>query len=324
MSGGARRGTRVESLKAASKHPGRIANFANIDWSGMDDEEWANKAVQELTIAVEYGFAGLKVSKALGLGVPDKTGALMAVDDPKLDPLWKAAGDLGIVVGIHTGDPKAFFEPPGPENERHAELSHAPSWSFHGDEFPSREELLAARDRLIAKHPNTTFMLLHFANNPEDIDYVDRLLTEHPNVLVDVAARLGEIGRHERGRVRELFQKHGDRILFATDFQMSMQVTGQRGRMRVTLGSVSESPPGTDDISPFYQKHFDYFEGNGEPIAHPIPIQGDWKINPIGLSESSQKKLYFENAEREIFAPWLARNLANKIERRAVTTIRSL
>src|SRR5690606_17659396 len=123
------------------------------------------------------------------------------------------------------------------QNERHAELSLAPSWSFYGDEFPSREELLAQRDRLVARHAGTTFILLHFGNNPEDLDYVDGLLSKHDNVYVDVAARIAEIGRHDPERVRDVFTRHQDRIFFATDIQMSVFPTkdGKVG-YRVTLG----------------------------------------------------------------------------------------
>jgi len=45
-------------------------------------------------------------------------------------------------VWLHVGDPAAFFCPDAKDNERYAELSVHPEWSFYGPQFPAREELL--------------------------------------------------------------------------------------------------------------------------------------------------------------------------------------
>ena len=73
---------------------------------------------------------------------------------------------------------------------------------------------------MIQKHRQTTFVCVHFANHPEDLDWVEAQLDKHPNMMADLAARIPEIGRKAPTRVRELFIKHQDRILFATDFQV--------------------------------------------------------------------------------------------------------
>lgn len=316
MSGGYGKYTR-DGQAAAAQFPGRIANFFNIDWRGIDEADFGTRRAAELEAAIAEGFAGLKISKHLGLGVKTEDGELLAVDDERLAPIWNKAGELGVVVAIHTGDPKAFFEPPGPQNERHAELSHAPSWSFHGEEFPSREELLASRDRMVARHPDTTFMLLHVANNPEDIDYVDNLMSQNSNVIIDLSARIGEIGRHDADRVQNFFEKHRDRILFGTDLQLSARPQGNQLAYSLTLGSISKEPPRLGDIDDFYQAHWDYLEKTGAPIAHPIPIQGEWKVNPVDLPPPVLQKVYYTNAERIVFAPWLARNAASQVATRA-------
>lgn len=296
----------------------RIALFYNINWAGIDEPDFGQRRAAELEQAVKLGYAGLKIAKNLGLGVKTADGKLLTVDDPRLDPIWKKAGELGIVVGIHTGDPKAFFEPSGPQNERNKELSHAPNWSFHGPQFPERKELLDARDRLIARHPNTTFMLLHFANNPEDVDYVDKLLTKYPNTVVDVAARLGEIGRHDPKHVHEIFTRHQNRILFGTDFMFTVQPHKGQLAYSLTLGSMSENPPTLESVKPFFDQHWLYFESDLPLIDHPVPIQGDWQVKPIHLPPNLLDKLYYQNSERLIFAPWLARRTANHITTHAL------
>jgi predicted TIM-barrel fold metal-dependent hydrolase len=319
LSGSSSADKRQAHLNAAAKHDNRIAIFFNLAWSKVAEDDFGEQMAAALEDAVRDGYAGLKISKALGLGVKDADGELLPVDSPKLDPVWEKAGELGIPVSIHTGDPKAFFEKPDKNNERWDELKRAPSWSFYGDEYPSRESLLAARDRVVAKHRDTTFILVHFANNPEDVEYVASLLETHPNVYVDVSARIGEIGRHPSKKVREIFENHADRILFGTDFMLYAR-TDQRGtRYRLTLGSISKDgeQPELSDIANFYEDHWRYFETDEKAIEHPVPIQGDWKVHPVDMSGEALQKLYIDNSERLIFAPWLGRNTANHVIERA-------
>ena len=103
----------------------------------------------------------------------------------------------------------AFFHPVDNTNERYEELTEHPDWSFYGPQFPTKESLLAARDRMFAKHPHTTFVALHMANWPENLDYVSHLLDTLPNVMVEFGAREAELGRQPR-RARELRNSSSD------------------------------------------------------------------------------------------------------------------
>ncbi len=273
----------------------RLEWFCTIDWSGIDEPDFAARTAWKLERAALNGAKGVKIFKDLGLGVRDQSGALVPVDDPRLAPIFEKAGEMGFIVAMHTGDPLAFFDPVTPDNERYDELSIAPSWSFYGEEFPGHDELLEQRDRLLARHPETIFLLIHLANYPEDIDYVDQLLDRFDNVWVDTSARVPEFGRHSAERMREFFVKHKDRVLFGSDF-ISMPQGMQ-------LGSVSERPPGIDDAVEFYERHWEYFETDGAQIDHPTPIQGRWKVDAVSLPPEVLKKLYHDNAEWLIFSP---------------------
>ena len=288
-------GTRMFAATARIKHrlKDRFEFFANVSWRGVNEPGWGKQEAKRLEQEVRYGAKGLKIFKALGLGVRDADGKLIPVDDPRLDPIFEAAARLNVIVALHTGDPKAFFEAVTPDNERYDELKLAPSWSFHGKDYPSRAELLAARDRVLKKHRATTFLLIHLANNPEDLAYVGRLLDDNPNVWVDTTARVPEIGRHPAKVARALFVRHQDRILFGTDLAIS-----PRG---MQLGSVSPEPPTLDDAVRFYEAHYRYFETADAQFDHPTPIQGRWKIDGISLPRDVLRKLYHDNANRLIF-----------------------
>ena len=104
--------TIVQSAKNIKDHyPKRFIVFANVDFSGVGQEGWAEKAVKQLEEDVKNGANGLKVFKNLGLSAKDINGKLIAIDDPRLDPVWDKAGELKIPVLIHTADPKPFWDP---------------------------------------------------------------------------------------------------------------------------------------------------------------------------------------------------------------------
>jgi uncharacterized protein len=251
--------------------PGRFAVFTEMDWSKIDHANFSQKMVAQLDDAVARGARGLKILKDLGLEVRGKEGKLIAVDDPRLDPVWEECGRLRIPVAMHISDPEAFFYPVDASNERYEELMEHPDWRFYGSRFPSKESLLAARDRVFARHPNTTFLALHMANWPENLDYVSEVLNRYPNVMVEFGAGQAELGRQPR-RAREFFLQYQDRIMFGTDNGMSEQM---------------------------YRNHFRWLETGDEYFDYwGYPGQGRWKIYGLQLPDTVLEKVYHSNAER--------------------------
>lgn len=257
--------------KMVKPYPGRFIAFTQLDWSKIDDPNFSALMVKQVDDSVRRGARGLKVLKQLGLGVRDKSGKLVPIDDARLDPVWEECGRLHIPVFIHVGDPEAFFRPIDASNERYEELIEHPDWSFYGPRFPSLQELLAQRDRMFAKHPHTTFVALHFGSWPENLDFVEQTLIRFPNVMIETGAREGELGRQPR-RTRELFLKYPDRIMFGTD-----EGTGEA----------------------MYQNYFRWLETDDEyfPYAQ-YPAQGRWMIYGLALPDDVLEKVYHRNAEK--------------------------
>jgi predicted TIM-barrel fold metal-dependent hydrolase len=252
-------------------YPGRFMVFTQIDWSKIDDPNFSQEMVQQLDDSVRRGARGLKVLKDLGLGVRDKTGKLITVDDPRLDPIWEECGRLGIPVSIHVTDPEAFFYPVDGNNERYEELTEHPDWSFYGPRFPTKEAILDARNRVFARHPRTRFVALHMGNWPENLNYVGQVLDRYPNTYVEFGAREAELGRQPK-RAREFFLKYQDRIMFGTD------VTPEEG---------------------MYQNYFRWLETGDEYFDYwGYPGQGRWKIYGMELPDAVLEKVYHLNADR--------------------------
>ena len=250
----------------------RFLLFFRPDFSRIEEKKFGENEAKRLEEAVKLGCKGLKISKSLGLGYKDKNGGFIKVDDPRIDPIWAKCGELGIPVEIHVSDPKAFFTPVDQFNERYDELGMNPEWSFNGEQFPSKEEILEARNRVIKKHPNTIFIGAHFGNLPEDLTTVGQWLDSYPNFYVDIDARISELGRQPY-TARKFFIKYQDRILFGTDTPCRAEA---------------------------YRLYFRFLETDDEYIdpASAHKLQGRWMIYGLYLPDEVLEKIYNKNALR--------------------------
>jgi predicted TIM-barrel fold metal-dependent hydrolase len=217
----------------------------------------------------------VKVWKDLGLHVRDSNDELLMPDDPRLEPLWATAGELGVPIFIHTADPVAFFDPVDERNERYEQLRAHPEWSFaDAERFPRFERLMDALEALVAANPSTTFVGLHVGGYAENVGWVGRMLDTYPSFHVDIAARVAELGRQPRA-TRRLILEHPDRVLFGID----------------------EFPPALEN----YAIYLRFLETADEQFRHSteeIPLMGRWSISGLELPDDVLRKVYSENAVR--------------------------
>lgn len=264
---------------AARRYPRRFfcfttANFARPTAHPLftNASMFVNETIELLREHVRRGALGLKVLKEFGLSYRDGKGKLIPCDDERLAPIWEEAARLSIPVLIHQSDPLGFFEPVTPENEHYESLRKYSSWSFADQRFPRKAELIRRRDRLVKRHPGTTFILPHVANYPEDLAYVCALLEECPNVFIDFSARCDELGRQPY-TAREFFIKHQDRILFGTDM------------------------PAAVNMYRFYFRFLETYDEYFVPPDYDGTFQRcRWRVHGLGLPDRVLKKIYHGNA----------------------------
>lgn len=267
--------TGEEALRIIDKFhdaaPSRFATIGWMDWSGIEKPDFIAVTLQRLEQLVERGAQGIKFWKDLGLSIRDESGELLRIDDDRLAPIFDKAAELGIPVMFHTADPDAFFQPIDAHNERFEELAAHPDWGFYGSQY-SKPQLLDQRDRVIARHPKTTFVAAHVAESGENLARVTRLLETHSNLYVDISARASELGRQPYS-AREFFIRFADRIVFGADLLPEEAM---------------------------YRLYFRFLETADEYFEYPSHAsrQGRWNIYGLHLPEDVLRKVYRENALR--------------------------
>lgn len=268
-------------------HRDRFYTFTEPTYEKFLEPNYPQLQAEAIEQAHREGARGLKILKTLGLYLRSNitSGTLVTIDDKRFDPMWDTCGQLKMPVAIHIADPVAFFTPTDRFNERYEELHNHPDWSFYGRDFPKFMELIEARNRMMARHPNTHFIVLHTGNYAENLQNVSENLDRFPHMTVDTAARIGELGRQPRAS-QKFFDKYQDRILFGTDASphapdVPQQIFGDQ----------------------LYEIYYRFFETNDEYFDYapaPKPPQGRWEISGLNLSDQILQKVYNGNAKREL------------------------
>ena len=270
-SSGARLTRQIEAVRAAG-YEDRFVFFTKLDLRNVGPGSGARIAAQ-LERDVAVGAVGIgEINKGFGLFTRKADGTRLEMDEPELDIVWETAGRLGIPVFVHTGDPAEFFEPLDFENERWLEMAIFPGRRFNDrSRFPSFDDLMAERDRMLAKHTNTTWVLAHMSWYTQDLGRLGELFDTYPNVQAELGAVLYDLGRQPRF-ARDFFATYQDRILFGKD---------------------SFQP----DEYPYYWR---VFETEDEYFDYYRDYHAFWKLYGMGLPDDVLRKVYYANALRII------------------------
>ena len=267
LSGGSGEKIKGAMANIQKNYPNRFLLFANVDFSGVGDPGWGARAASQLKEDHANGAVGLKIFKSLGLRYSDTEGNRIAVDDPRLDPVWEMCATLGIPVLIHSADPKSFWDPMDSRNERWLELKTRPRRKRSDSDPAPWEQIIAEQHNLFRKHPKTTFINAHMGWYANNLDRLSELMEEFPNMYVGIGAIIAELGRQPR-QAKAFFTTYQDRILFGKD---SWQPTEFPTYFRVLETA--------DEYCPYHKKYHAF-----------------WAMYGLDLPDSILKKVYYQNA----------------------------
>jgi uncharacterized protein len=269
LSGGT--GERLKQVVAAMKgrHPNRFVVFANLTYNDLNEPGYGKRAAARLEQDVKQGAQGLKIFKNFGMDLKRANGERVKVDDAEFDPVWEICAKLKIPVLIHTAEPPPFFQPIDRHNERWLELKQFPQRARPPEKYPTFETLMEERNRMLAKHPKTVFILAHLGYHGSDLARLGKLFDTYPNAYVDNAAVLAELGRQPY-TARDFLIKYQDRVLFGKDIYEPSEYTYYFRVMETR-----------DDYIEYYRRRHAF-----------------WRMYGLYLPDEVLKKIYYKNAVR--------------------------
>ena len=267
LSGG--NGDRLKEMmdNVNQNYPNRFIVFANVDFKGIGEEGWTEKAVQQLEADVKNGARGLKIYKSLGFSINDTKGNRVAIDDPRIDAIWAKCGDLGIPVLIHSADPEPFWSPYDEYNERWLELKQRPRRKRSDTNPAPWEQIIREQHNVFKKHPGTNFINAHLGWYGNDLSKLSELMDAMPNMYSEIGAVLAELGRQPRNASAFLI-KYQDRIMFGKD------------------SWAPDEYPVYFRVLETADEYFDYYRKR----------HAFWKMYGLNLPDEVLKKLYYKNA----------------------------
>jgi predicted TIM-barrel fold metal-dependent hydrolase len=203
--------------------PNDFAYSATFCLEGWDDPAWTENTISWIDQCIADGANSVKVWKNVGMEFRDKDSVLIMIDDPQFDPVFKHLTEKGIPLVGHLGEPKNCWLPVDEmttNNDKRYFTEHPQYHMYKHPEFPSYQEQMGARDRMLEKNPDLTFIGCHLASLEWSVDTLAEFLDRFPNAAVDMAARMGQLfyqTSENREKVRNFFIKYQDRLLYGTD-----------------------------------------------------------------------------------------------------------
>jgi predicted TIM-barrel fold metal-dependent hydrolase len=122
---------------------------------------------------------------------------------------------------MHLAEPNVAWGPPDPSDPSWSYYKENPQW-YHYNEagFPSKQEILRARDHVLAENPELRVVGVHLGSMEKDLDAIAEHFDRYPNFAIDTAARMDYLMLAPREKVRSFFLNYQDRILYGTDLDL--------------------------------------------------------------------------------------------------------
>jgi hypothetical protein len=212
-----------QSTELLKNNPDDFSYTTTFCLDGWDDSTWVENTILWIDKCVSEGAIAVKVWKNIGMEFRDKDSVLIMIDDPRFDAIFKHLSEKEIPLVGHLGEPKNCWLPLNEMTTKNDSSYFAENPKYHmylHPEFPSYEEQMVARDRMLDKNPELVFIGCHLASLEWSVEEIGAWLDKYPNSAVDMAARMGQLfyQTHEnRDKVRDFFIKYQDRLLYGTD-----------------------------------------------------------------------------------------------------------
>jgi predicted TIM-barrel fold metal-dependent hydrolase len=277
------------------EHPDVFIFSTAFTLDGWDEPDWSERVIEKLGKDFQNGAVGVKVWKNIGMDARDKNSQLIMLDDPKFDSIFHFIKARNKVLISHAGEPKNCWLPLDQmtvKNDYNYFSTHPEFHMFLHPEFPTYEQQMEARNKMLDKNPSITFIGAHLASLEWSVDEIAKFLDHYPHAFVDLAERISHLqfqSQKDYQKVRNFMTEYQDRILYGTDFQQ-----------------LEDSDPALlkKNMNERWILDWKYFNTD-EIFTVPEldePVQG------LSLPKNIVDKIYRVNAENIFPDAWKARN----------------
>lgn len=261
----------------ARRAKGRVAWCSTFDPQDWESADFVPRTIALLQRTFDDGSVAVKIYKSIGMELKSRSGRYLMPDDPVFDPILRAIESRGRTLYAHLAEPTAAWRPLDPSSPHYGYYKNNPDWHMYlHPEKPGKEAILAARDRVLERHPRLRTVGCHLGSMEDDVDDIARRFDLYPNFAVDTAARVPDLMLQPRAKVRDFLIKYQDRVLYATDLSFGPEDAV------ASLRKWEET----------YARDWTYF-ATARTIAH-----GGREVRGLDLPEPVLRKLYRDNAER--------------------------
>ena len=256
---------------------GLIAWATSFDARPFERPDFTETTVAGLKGCFKEGAIAVKIWKNIGMAIRSKSGAYLLADNPVLLPIYEMIQRQDKTLVAHQAEPDGAWLPLDAKNPEIRYYSAHRDWYQYGRKgAPRKEEILAARDRVIAKFPKLRVVGAHLGSNESDLPALAKRLDTYPNFAVDMAARVRYLAAGDQKTVREFLNRYQDRITYGTDIVWRTQTEQQ------VWHSVQTA----------HDRDWNFFARSGEMDYNGHLTQG------LALPEKLLRKIFYDNPVR--------------------------
>ena len=260
--------------------------ISSFDLRRRDEPTYHRDVVAALDETFAQGAVGVKIWKDIGLTIKDRAGQPVLPDDPIFDPIYAHLARRGKPLLAHVGDPIDAWRPLDPQSVHYEGYKRNPAGHLYGKPgYPPHEAIIAARDHLLQKHPTLIVVGAHLGSLEHDLDEIAARFERFPNFHIEVGARTRNLTHHSSEKVRALFLKYADRILYGVVGSWKPFLRPTQRVEAARIGHINR-------LKLAYEADFAYYAGAGE-----ITYAGR-KVQALNLPRAVLEQVYHANAER--------------------------
>ncbi|HZQ21041.1 MAG TPA: amidohydrolase family protein [Terriglobales bacterium] len=214
----------AENVVRASK--GHASLCTTFDPFRFNDPDFPASAIQALNQDFANGAVAVKIWKNIGMELKDNNGHYVFADNPKFELIYQDIASHNRTLVAHQAEPDEAWKPSNPNGLDYSYYKENPTWRMYDKPgVPTKQQILDARDRLLAQNPKLRVVGAHLGSMEDDLEGLAQRLDRYPNFAVDTAARVVHLVVMPNDKVRAFILKYQDRVIYGTDLEFTIDET---------------------------------------------------------------------------------------------------